>query len=65
LTPDQLKDYIRQFGLNPDEESVAFANTIKAEYQYQIGMLDTMSRGKMTNSITGGYTPCLLDVCNG
>ena len=57
LTPNQLKDYIRQLGLNPDEESVAFANTIKAEYQFQIGYLDAMSRGKMTNSITGGYTP--------
>jgi len=57
LTPNQLKDYIRQLGLNSDEESVAFANTIKAEYQYQIGMLDAMNRGKMTNSIAGGYTP--------
>lgn len=57
LTPNQLKDYIRQLGLNPDEESVAFANTIKSEYQFQIGYLDAMNRGKMTNSITGGYTP--------
>jgi len=29
LTPEQLKDYIRQLGLNPDGESVAFDNTIK------------------------------------
>jgi hypothetical protein len=55
LTPDQLKDYIRELGLNPDEESVAFANTIKAEYQFQIGYLDAMRQGKMTNSDSGGY----------
>jgi hypothetical protein len=57
LTPNQLKDYIRQLGLNPNAEAIAFANTIKAEYQFQIGNLDAMNRGKMTNSITGGYTP--------
>ncbi len=56
LTPDQLKDYIRQLGLNPDEESVAFANTIKAEYQYQIGLLDAMRQGKITNSDLGGHS---------
>jgi hypothetical protein len=50
LTPDQLKDYIRQLGLNPDEESVAFANAIRGEYQFQIGVLDAMRQGKITNS---------------
>ena len=55
LTPDQLKDYIRQPGLNSDEEGTAFANTIKAEYQFQIGYLDAMRQGKMTNSDSGGY----------
>jgi hypothetical protein len=57
LTPDQLKDYIRQLGLNPDEEGVAFANTIKAEYQYQIGMLDAMRQGKITSSDLEGHSP--------
>ena len=56
LTPNQLKDYIRQLGLNPDEESVAFANTIKAEYQWQVGLLDAMRRGKITNSDLGGHS---------
>jgi hypothetical protein len=60
LTPNQLKDYIRQLGLNPDEESVAFANTIKAEYQYQIGYLDAVRQGKMTNSDSGDYHPGAL-----
>jgi len=55
LTPNQLKDYIRQLGLNPDGESVAFANTIRGEYQFQIGSLDTMRQGKMTNSDSGSY----------
>jgi len=54
LTPSELKDYIRQLGLNPDGESVAFANTIKGEYQFQIGYLDAMRQGKMTNSDSGG-----------
>jgi hypothetical protein len=57
LTPNQLQDYIRQLGLNPDQESVAFANTIKAEYQYQIGMLDAFRQGKITNSDSGDYHP--------
>ncbi len=57
LTPNQLKGYIRQLGLNPDEESVAFANTIKAEYQYQVGMLDAIRRGKIANPDSDGYYP--------
>jgi len=57
LTPNQLKDYIRQLGLNPDEESVAFANTIKAEYQFQIGMLDAIRRGKIANPDSDGFYP--------
>jgi hypothetical protein len=57
LTPNQLKDYIRQLGLNPDEESVAFANAIKGEYQFQIGMLDAFRQGKITNSDSEDYHP--------
>ena len=57
LTPDQLKDYIRQLGLKPDEESIAFANTIRGEYQFQIGTLDAMRQGKITNSDSGDYHP--------
>ena len=57
LTPNQLKDYIHQLGLNPDEESVAFANAIKGEYQFQIGMLDAFRQGKITNSDSEDYHP--------
>ena len=57
LNPDQLKDYIRQLGINHDEESVAFANAIKAEYQFQIGMLDAFRQGTITNSGSGDYHP--------
>jgi len=57
LTPNQLKDYIRQLGLSPDEESVAFANAIKGEYQFQIGMLDAFRQGKITNSDSEDYHP--------
>jgi hypothetical protein len=56
LTPNHLKDYIRQLGLNPDEESVAFANTIKAEYQWQVGSLEAFRQRKMTNSDLGGHS---------
>lgn len=55
LTPDQLKDYIRQLALDPDAEGAAFANTIKAEYQLQIKMLDAMRQGKITNSDPSDY----------
>lgn len=50
LTPEQLKDYIRQLQLDPDEEGTAFANTIKAEYQWQVEMLEAIRQGKITNS---------------
>jgi hypothetical protein len=50
LTPEQLKDYIRQLQLNPDEEGAAFANTIRGEYQFQIESLDAMSQRKNTIS---------------
>lgn len=55
LTPSELKDCIRQLELNPDGESVAFANAIKGEYQFQTGMLDAFRRGTITNSDSGGY----------
>jgi hypothetical protein len=46
LTSNQLKDYIRQLGLNSDEDGAAFANAMKAEYQWQVGALDAMYQGK-------------------
>ena len=57
LEPAQLKDYIRLLDLKPDDKSAAFANTIKAEYQFQATMIDMTCNGKMTNSFTGGYYP--------
>jgi hypothetical protein len=57
LTPNQLKNYIRQLQFSPDEEGLAFANAIKAEYQYQITMVEMTCNGKMTNLIAGGYYP--------
>jgi hypothetical protein len=57
LTPSQLKDYIRQLGLNPDAEAAAFANTMKAEYQWQVGSLEAMRQGKTNNQNSSGYYP--------
>ena len=57
LTPNQLKDYIHQLGLDPDAEGAAFANTIKTEYQFQIDMLDAMRQGKITNSDPTDFHP--------
>jgi hypothetical protein len=59
LTPDQLKDYIRQLNPQPGEAGAAFANSIKVEYQMWINTLAAMRDGKMTNSDAGGYYPHL------
>ena len=67
LTADQLKDYIRQLGLDADEEGAAFANSMRAEYQNTIGNLDAMRKGKLTDSNTGKpypHSPWLLPVFN-
>jgi hypothetical protein len=42
LTPNQLKDYIRQLGVCSDGQGIAFANTVKAEYQWEVGSLGFM-----------------------
>jgi len=57
LNANQLKDYIRQLELKPDVESAAYANTIKAEYQFQTMMVEMTCTGKMTNTLGGGYFP--------
>ena len=49
LTPRQLENYIRQLEQDPDESAAAYANTIKAEYQCQIGTLDAMRQGKLVD----------------
>jgi hypothetical protein len=54
LTADQLKEYARQIDASPDEVGIAFANSIRAEYQMEIQTLDAMRQGKLTNSGTGG-----------
>ena len=53
LTPRQLENYIRQLEQDPDESAAAYANTIKAEYQCQIGTLDAMRQGKLVDPDTG------------
>ena len=57
LNANQLKDYIRQLELKPEVESAAYANTIKAEYQFQTRMVELTCTGKMTNTLGGGYFP--------
>jgi hypothetical protein len=57
LSPDQLKDYIRQIEPGPGTEAAAFANAMKVEYQVNISTLDAMRQGKLTNSDTGGDFP--------
>ena len=67
LSPDQLKDYIRQLQLDPDEEGAAFANSMRTEYQNTIGNLDAMRKGKLTDPATGTvypHAPRLLPVFN-
>lgn len=55
LTPSQLKNYIRQLQLDPDDESTALANTFKVEYQCSMGTLDAMRQGKLVDPDTGKY----------
>ena len=58
LTPNQLKDYIRQLGLDsPAAETTAFANTMKAEYEWQMKMLDAMRQGKLKGEGYPRYWP--------
>jgi hypothetical protein len=57
LTADQLKDYIRELQLDPSEEGAAFANTIRGEYQFQIGMLEALRQGKITNADSDDFYP--------
>jgi hypothetical protein len=46
LNPSQLKNYIRQLEFDSDDEAAAFANTLRAEYQCQMGSLDALRQGK-------------------
>ena len=54
LTAGQLKNHIRQIEPDPGAEATAFANAIKVEYQVQIGTLNAMRQGELTNSDSGG-----------
>ena len=57
LTPDQLKDYIRQLELDPADEGAAFANSMRAEYQCTIGTIEAMRSGKLKDPDTGERIP--------
>jgi hypothetical protein len=50
LNPSQLKNYIRQLEYDPDDESAAFANTMRAEYQSEMGTLDGLRKGKLVDT---------------
>ena len=45
LNPSQLKNYIHQLEFDPDEEAAAFANTMRAEYQCDMGTLYGLRKG--------------------
>jgi hypothetical protein len=49
LDAGQLKNYLHQLELDPNEESAAFANTVKAEYQSQVPWFNDLQAGKNTN----------------
>ena len=57
LSADQLKDYIRQIEPKPGAEATALANAIKGDYQVEIGTLDALRRGKLTNSVSNDDSP--------
>ena len=57
LDPRQLKDYIRELELQPDEEAAAFANSARADYHEMIGTVDAFRKGKIHDVESGGYYP--------
>jgi hypothetical protein len=50
LNPSQLKNYIRQLEFDPDDEAAAFANTMRAEYQSEMGTLDGLRKGILVDT---------------
>jgi hypothetical protein len=57
LDATQLKSYLRKLQLDPDEDGIAFANTIKAEYHMETGTLAAWNEGKLPNPLTGAQIP--------
>jgi hypothetical protein len=57
LDAAQLKGYIHQWSFDPNDEGTAYANTIKAEYQCQIGTLAAMRDGTIADPETGFHYP--------
>jgi len=52
LAPEQLKNFIKQIEPMPDEESMAYANSMRMEYQFSVTMIDDLRRGKITDPDT-------------
>jgi hypothetical protein len=59
LSPQQLKNYIRQLELDPADEGAAFANSMRAEYQSAIGTIEALRSGKMKDPDMGNGSPLL------
>lgn len=53
LTPEQLKNFIKQIEPTPDEESIAYANSMRMEYQFSLTLIDDLRRGKITDPEAG------------
>jgi len=59
LEANQLKSYIHQLAFDPSDDGIAYASTIKAEYQYQIRWLEAWRDGKLNNTNFGTSYPHL------
>ena len=53
LAPEQLKNFIKQIEPLPNEESIAYANSMRMEYQLSVTMVDDLRRGKITDPEAG------------
>ncbi len=52
---DQLTNYLQQLSFDPNDNAVAYGNTIKAEYKCLSGTLETMRDGKNNAAITDSF----------
>jgi hypothetical protein len=53
LTPEQLKNLISQIEPAPDEEVMAYANSMRMEYQLSVTIVDDLRRGKIIDPEAG------------
>jgi len=57
LDANQLKNFLQQLSFDPNDDGIAYANTIKSEYKCLSGTLEALRDGKSVDARTGAYNP--------